>query len=114
METASAPTFYLPAEDVQSEYLRPAAGETYCEWKGKAVYFEFDPPWGAYGRVAWSYPAPKAEFAMLAGYLAFYPLKLECYVDDERVRAQPGGFYGGWMTSDIVGPAKGARGSEGW
>ena len=114
LETASAPTFYLPAEDVRGELLQRTSGGSVCEWKGAAVYFDLNAPWGEVRGVGWSYPHPRSEFAALAGYIAFHPARLECELDDERVRPQPGGFYGGWVTSDLAGPVKGAPGSEGW
>ena len=64
---------------------------------------------------AWSYPAPSPGFAAIAGYLAFYASRVdECWVDDERVQPQEGDFYGGWITSRIVGPFKGGAGTRGW
>jgi len=114
LETASAPTFYLPPEDVRSGYLKVGRGASFCEWKGEAVYYDLVGDWGELSQVGWSYPHPSPAFQALAGYIAFYPSKLECYVDRERVRAQPGGFYGGWVTRDIAGPVKGVPGSAGW
>ena len=114
LETASAPVFYLPADDVQTDLLRQAPGGSSCEWKGSAVYFDLNAPWGEVRGVGWGYPNPHPEFAAITGYIAFYPARLECYVDGERVRSQPGGFYGGWVTSDVAGPTKGAPGTEGW
>jgi uncharacterized protein (DUF427 family) len=112
-ETASPPTFYLPPEDVRQSQLVPVAGSTFCEWKGDARYFALAadptaPP------VAWSYPSPDPRFAAIAGWFAFYPARVECRVDGERVRPQGGGFYGGWVTREIVGPWKGEPGSGGW
>jgi hypothetical protein len=82
-----------------------------CEWKGTAQYWmlreDADP-------VAWMYAHPYAEFETIAGYFSFYPGRVECYVNDERVLPQPGGFYGGWVTREIVGPFKGSSGTEGW
>ncbi|AFY75825.1 hypothetical protein Ple7327_0364 [Pleurocapsa sp. PCC 7327] len=61
---------------------------------------------------AWYYPNPTPAFASLKGYVAFYPSPMDaCYVDGEQVTPQPGDFYGGWITSDIVGPFKGSAGS---
>jgi uncharacterized protein (DUF427 family) len=114
LETASAPTFYLPPEDVRTDHLERSAAASICEWKGEAAYYDFISDWGELRQVAWSYPNPSPSFQALAGYIAFYPSKLECYVDRERVRAQPGGFYGGWVTRDIAGPVKGLPGSHGW
>ena len=93
--------------------LEAAAGRSVCEWKGTAQY------WGLSSRpelgpVAWSYPAPTPAFEQIKDYVAFYPAAVACYVAGERVRAQPGKFYGGWVTSDVVGPFKGEPGTQHW
>ena len=64
--------------------------------------------------VGWSYPEPLAGFESIRGFLSFYPARLTCIVGGEQVHAQPGGFYGGWATSDVLGPFKGAPGTEWW
>ena len=114
LETASAPTFYLPLADVDAAALVPARGVSLCEWKGAASYFDVSCAELHVARAAWSYLEPKPAFAAIAGHLAFYPALLDCFVDGERVRPQPGGYYGGWLTSEIVGPVKGEPGSGGW
>jgi uncharacterized protein (DUF427 family) len=113
-ETASPPTFYLPPKDVNTELLRPAAGGSYCEWKGTAVYYTLRAGGRTVERAVWAYPRPLPAFDELAGHLSFYPAILECFVGDERVRPQPGGFYGGWVTSELTGPFKGEPGTAGW
>ncbi|HKK22602.1 MAG TPA: DUF427 domain-containing protein [Pseudohaliea sp.] len=113
LETASPPTWYLPPDDCELAGLVPVSGGSFCEWKGRASYFALrDAP--QLGAVAWCYAEPSAAFAGIAGFLSFYPGKVACFVDGERVKPQPGGFYGGWMTSDIVGPVKGETGTGGW
>lgn len=113
LETASPPGFYLPPEDVDFAQLVPAAGRSLCEWKGEAAYWALaSQPAGA--PVAWTYPAPRQPFAALAGFVAFYPGRVACFVDEERVMPQPGGFYGGWITREIVGPWKGEPGTGHW
>lgn len=114
LETAGAPTFYLPPDDVDRGALIPAGGGSLCEWKGHARYWDISNGGQTIARAAWAYPDAGGWFAVIAGYLAFYPRHLECFVDDESVRAQPGGFYGGWVTDDIVGPFKGEPGTQGW
>ena len=114
LETASPPTFYLPPDSIVAETLELDTGSSTCEWKGQAVYWKLPRPKHPLRQVAWSYPSPRTSFARLANHVAFYPGKLECYVDEERVRPQPGGFYGGWITSEIVGPFKGDPGTLGW
>jgi len=114
LETASPPTFYLPPEDVLVTCLRPTAGVSRCEWKGEARYWTVDAGGPPLERVAWSYPDPLEEYEAVRGYLAFYPAALQCFVAGELVRPQPGGFYAGWVTDEIVGPFKGEPGSEGW
>ncbi|MEJ2482602.1 MAG: DUF427 domain-containing protein [Gemmatimonadota bacterium] len=113
LETASPPTWYLPPEDIDLRALEVVPGSSFCEWKGAATYWGLraDPERGAVG---WSYDDPSERFHSLAGYLAFYPGRIDCFVDGERVRPQPGSFYGGWMTDDIVGPVKGEAGTGGW
>jgi uncharacterized protein (DUF427 family) len=114
-ETASPPTFYLPPTDVDPNLIVPAAGSSWCEWKGRARYWSVRVGDRVAANSAWSYLAPEQRYAELAGYLSFYPARVDrCLVDGEIVRPQEGGFYGGWVTDDIVGPWKGAPGTEGW
>ena len=119
LETSHPPTYYLPLDDVAPGAVRPAAGSSFCEWKGVASYL--DVVGGSPGqpvvaeRAAWTYPRPTPPFEHLAGYLALYPALMdECTVDDEPVRPQDGGFYGGWVTGRVVGPFKGGAGSSSW
>ena len=112
LETASPPTWYLPTADIETGLLTKAAGNSFCEWKGRAQYWALAS--APLNVVAWSYPAPSPAFAALAGWLCFYPGRVRCTVDGEQVRPQAGGFYGGWITDDIVGPFKGEPGTGGW
>ena len=115
LETASPPTFYLPPEDVDMALLEKAGGVSHCEWKGEAGYWTVRTTDGAIAdRAGWSYPEPLAPFESIKDYLSFYPARIECWVDGERVQPQPGRFYGGWITSDVVGPFKGELGTGGW
>lgn len=114
LETASPPVFYLPPEDVRTEFLERAPGSSVCEWKGRAVYWSVRGVGGWIRNAAWSYPEPSADFEAIAGFFSFYPAALECFVDGERVLPQPGGFYGGWLTGEIVGPVKGEPGTGSW
>ena len=115
LETSHPPSYYFPPGDVAPGVLSPAPGSSFCEWKGSAAYFDVTAAGQALGRVAWSYPAPTPPFAALAGLVAFYAAPFDaCYVDEERVTPQPGGFYGGWITSREAGPFKGAPGTRFW
>jgi uncharacterized protein (DUF427 family) len=114
LETASPPVFYLPPEDIRMEFLKPAPGDTHCEWKGRAGYWALQVGGARTDRAAWSYADPYPGYEMIAGYLSFYPAKVECRVEGRSVAPQPGDFYGGWVTAEIVGPFKGAPGSEWW
>jgi uncharacterized protein (DUF427 family) len=114
LETASPPTFYLPPQDVNLDHLRAEDGHSFCEWKGRADYFSVCVADHCARQAAWCYPEAFGEFRAIQGYLAFYPSRVACYVDGERVRAQAGGFYGGWITPEIVGPFKGEPGTGGW
>ena len=111
-ETASPPAFYVPPADVVLERLRPVAADSWCEWKGRAEHLALVD--GTDLPVAWRYPDPFPEFRALAGWVACYPGRVRCLVDGERVRPQPGGYYGGWVTDDVVGPWKGDPGTESW
>ena len=112
LETASPPTFYIPPDDVDWEQLVETAGNSICEWKGAAKYWALasDPE----TPVGWTYPRPRARFEMLKDFIAFYPRRVACFVDRERVWPQPGRFYGGWITPDVVGPFKGEPGTGHW
>jgi uncharacterized protein (DUF427 family) len=115
LETSHPPVYYLPPEDVKLEYLTLAPQQTRCEFKGSAVYYHILVEDKFASNIAWSYPDPTPEFAMIKGYLAFYPSKMSaCLVDGELVEAQEGDFYGGWITKNILGPFKGGPGTWGW
>lgn len=118
LETASPPSFYLPWEDVRRDCFRPAPGASICEWKGRASYWTIEIPDGGQPlcleAAAWSYESPNPAVAALCGHVSVYPARLDCWLAGERVRPQPGRFYGGWITDELVGPFKGEPGSEGW
>jgi uncharacterized protein (DUF427 family) len=94
--------------------LQPTTGGTFCEWKGQASYFDIISGHELIETAAWSYERPFPAFAEIAGHISFYPGRIRCYVDGSRVRPQAGGFYGGWITDEIVGPFKGEAGTGGW
>ena len=113
METASPPGFYIPEADIDWAQLKETPGSSVCEWKGVAQYWALAS--GDMSRpVGWSYPDPIPEFGILRGYVSFYPGRVDCYVDQEKVRPQAGEFYGGWITDEIVGPCKGEPGTGHW
>jgi len=111
LETSQPPAFYVPADDIDTGRLTPSDHSTWCEWKGEAQYWQLDDVDDA----AWSYPRPNPEFTAITDHFAFYAQKVdECWVDDERVAPNAGNFYGGWITSAVVGPFKGGPGTHGW
>lgn len=116
-ETAGAPVPYFAPDSVRAELL-PADHVTLCEWKGAAVHHDLVLGGERLASVAYCYPDPLDDlgrgFAAIAGWFAFYPAALECFVGEERVRPQPGGYYGGWVTARIKGPIKGGPGTGGW
>ena len=115
LETSHPPAWYLPAADVRMDLLHPTSRETACEFKGRASYFDISAGGRDRRDAAWTYARPMPGYEPLTGHIAFYPARVDaCWVGDERVRAQPGGFYGGWITSQIVGPFKGDPGTGGW
>ncbi len=113
-ETAHPPTYYLPLSAVQRSLLRVAGGESFCEWKGPARYWDLVDRGRCLSKVAWSYPQPLAGAEPLTDCIAFYAHELVCTVGGATVMAQPGGFYGGWITPDLAGPFKGEPGSSSW
>lgn len=115
LETAGAPVWYVPAEDVRLDLLVPTERRSVCEWKGVARYHDLRVGDRASRAAAWSYPQPAAGYEALRDHVAFYAGRVDAAtVDGEPVMPQPGGFYGGWVTPDVVGPFKGEPGSEGW
>lgn len=114
LETSHPPSWYLPPGCVQRDLLLGTRQSSVCEWKGRATYWTVHAGGRTAENAAWSYSSPEHNFAAIRDYLAFYPDVFECYVDGERVEPQPGGFYGGWITQDLIGPFKGIPGSSGW
>jgi len=115
LETSSPPGYYLPPDDVRMEYFERTGRSTFCEWKGTARYWSIKVGERDADNAAWSYPEPDAGFEVIRDYVALYAGRMDaCRVGDHKVRPQPGGFCGGWITSDVVGPFKGEPGTEGW
>ena len=115
LETSHPPAIYVPLADVVPECLEPSGGSSFCEWKGSAAYFDVVAGRRREPAAAWYYPSPSAAFAALRDHVSFYPGRMDaCWLDEERVQAQPGDFYGGWITADVIGPFKGGAGTRGW
>ncbi len=115
LETSHPPVYYFPPDDIDRSLVRKAPGSSFCEWKGSAGYVDVMVDDRVARQAGWYYEQPTSSFAAIAGYVAFYAGRVdECRVDDEVVTPQPGGFYGGWITHDVVGPFKGVPGSQGW
>jgi uncharacterized protein (DUF427 family) len=115
LETSHPPSYYFPREDIAMDLLRPSSRRSVCEWKGQASYFHVTIGGTTFQDVGWCYTAPTDAFARLKDHIAFYagPFDL-CSVAGERVTPQSGGFYGGWVTSHVAGPFKGAPGTKFW
>ena len=116
LETTHPPGIYIPPQDIVTGALTPSdAHSTFCEFKGSAVYFDVHGGDAVVAAAAWAYPDPVPAYAALRDHVSFYPGRMdECLLDDEVVQAQDGGFYGGWITADLVGPFKGGTGTLGW
>lgn len=115
LETSHPPVYYIPQADVRMDTLTRTNRQTVCEFKGAASYWTIRVGDRVAADVAWSYPKPLPGYDSIRDAIAFYPSRMdECTVDGERVQPQEGDFYGGWITSDIVGPFKGAPGTWGW
>jgi uncharacterized protein (DUF427 family) len=115
LETSHPPSWYVPADDVRMDLLVPTARRTICEFKGEASYYRLAADPEGRAEIAWTYLRPRAGYEAISWHLSFYAGRVdEAWVDDERVRAQEGDFYGGWITSDVSGPFKGGPGTRGW
>jgi uncharacterized protein (DUF427 family) len=115
LETGHAPTYYLPRSAFLEDSLRSARGISFCEWKGRAAYLDVIGGGKSPARGAWCYPHPHARYAAIHDHVGIYAAAMdECLVDGERVVPQPGGFYGGWITSTVAGPFKGGPATDGW
>ncbi len=115
LETSHPPVYYFPPQDVQMKYLSPSPRSSFCEWKGRALYYNIQVDNKVVQNAAWYYPKPSPSFSVIENHIAFYPQLMDaCYVEGERVKPQPGNFYGGWITSNLIGPFKGETGSENW
>jgi uncharacterized protein (DUF427 family) len=115
LETSHPPVYYLPPEDLKRKHLSENPRSSFCEWKGRACYVDVRVDDRVASPAGWFYPDPTGPFAAIRGYVAFYPGAMDrCTLDGEVVLPQPGGFYGGWITSDIVGPFKGEPGTGLW
>ncbi len=117
LETSHPPVYYLPPDDVALAHFTPSrsASGSFCEWKGAASYYDVMAGGKSAPRSAWFYPDPTPPFAPIQNYIALYPSAMDaCFVDGEPATPQPGGFYGGWITLDVVGPFKGVPNSQAW
>jgi len=115
LETSHPPNYYFPPDSIIPGVFRASLKSTWCEFKGRATYYSVVHRGKAQADAAWTYPDPLPGYEALAGYVAFYPAQMDaCLVDTELVLPQPGGFYGGWVTSKLAGPFKGEPGSMSW
>jgi len=115
LETSHPPTYYLPPGDIDMQYLRDVSGTSFCEWKGIASYYDITCKGKTFRRAAWTYHHPEPVYLELMDHIAFYAHVMDaCYVGEEKALPQPGNFYGGWITSNVIGPFKGEPGTLGW
>lgn len=115
LETSHPPTYYIPQADIAIQHLQPTAQRSFCEFKGAASYWSINVDGRISANAAWMYAQPASAYEVIRDHLAFYASRVDaCFVGDEQVQAQEGDFYGGWITSKIVGPFKGGAGTWGW
>lgn len=115
LETSHPPVYYIPPNDIEMQYLVKENGRSFCEWKGQAGYYSLEVNGKIAKKVGWYYPSPTINFTAIKDHVAFYAAPMDiCLVNGEEVTPQPGDFYGGWITNDIVGPFKGEPGTIGW
>ncbi len=115
LETTHPPTYYLPPDAFVPGALVASPRGSFCEWKGRARYWSVRGGGRTVADAGWSYPEPTGTFAALRDHVAVYAAPMDaCFVGDEQASPQPGGFYGGWVTSNLTGPFKGSPGTEFW
>jgi uncharacterized protein (DUF427 family) len=115
LETSHPPVFYIPRSDIVASFIRPSTHTSFCEFKGEASYVDVVVEERVAPDAGWEYPDPSRGYEALKDHVAFYPGRVDaCFVDGEKVKPQDGGFYGGWITAEVVGPFKGAAGTRGW
>jgi uncharacterized protein (DUF427 family) len=114
LETSHPPTIYVPPRDLHAVLVPAAARSTWCEFKGRARYLDVVVRGRHVADAGWTYPEPSHGYEALRDHVAFYPGRVDAWLDDERVDAQAGDFYGGWITADLVGPFKGPAGTRAW
>ena len=71
-ETGLQDRYYLPREDVRTEYLRPTDTRSTCPFKGEASYWAIDVDGATYPDLVWSYQHPIPAAADIGGLLCFY------------------------------------------
>ena len=105
LETSHPPTIYIPPGDLDPELLVPSsARSTWCEYKGAARYVDAVVAGRRVEAIGWSYADPSPGYERLRDYVSFYPGRVDgAWLGDARVEAQPGDFYGGWITSHPAG-----------
>jgi uncharacterized protein (DUF427 family) len=116
LETSHPPTVYIPPQDLRTQWLVDSSARgTFCEFKGRARYLDAVVGDRRVSEIGWFYPQPSVGYEQLRGFVAFYPGRVdEAWIGEERVQAQEGDFYGGWITADLIGPFKGPPGTLGW
>ena len=115
LETSHPPVYYIPPHDILMEAVIVSSRRSFCEFKGEASYVSLETGGRRAQDAGWLYARPTPDFASIAGYIAFYASRVDaCTVGGETVSPQEGTFYGGWVTSRIIGPFKGPPGTLGW
>jgi uncharacterized protein (DUF427 family) len=115
LETFHPPTYYLPVAAFTAGALERSQRASFCEWKGSAHYCAVLGGGRRAADAAWGYDDPSSPYEALRDHVAVYAGKMDaCFVGDEKVVPQPGGFYGGWITAEFEGPFKGAPGTLHW
>lgn len=110
-ETFHPPGIYInPKAFCEGTLKQALERQSFCEWKGFASYWHLSKTDGSdlRSRAGWSYSKPSSRFKALKDWISIYPSKVDaCKLEGELVTPQPGLYYGGWITSWIVGPFKG-------
>lgn len=76
-EAGYAPVQYIPRDDVEMNLLTRTAHASHCPYKGDASYFTISVNGRGATNAVWSYERPFPAMAEIAGYLAFYPSRVD-------------------------------------
>ncbi len=84
-EAGYPPVQYIPFSDVDSSLLEASENATYCPYKGDASYYSVPIGGSRSVNAVWTYEAPFAAVAEIAGHVAFYPERVDAISEHNPV-----------------------------